>query len=253
MKKKSHQKASLFLPCLADVFYPAIGLASMAVLEAAGFAVDYPQDQTCCGQWARNQGHETAARAMARHFIRVFNDAPLIVSPSGSCILTVRQYPELFEDDRRWREKARQIAGRAYELTDFLVNVAGVTDLGARLSVRAAFHDSCHPLRGLGIKEEPRLLLKQVEGLELVEMESEICCGFGGSFMAQYPPLSNKMAEARIRQARDAGAEMVILSEPGCLLNLDTVLNNGLAPGEKPMLKAVHIAEILAGGTGLAD
>jgi len=237
----------LFLPCLADLFYPVIGRASIKTLKRAGLKVVYPRTQTCCGQWAFNLGRHEAACAMARHFIRVFESAPAVVCPSGSCVLTVRRhYPELFRQEPFWKARAQALAARTFELTDFLVNVIGLTDLGAVLPGRAALHDSCHPLRGLGIKEEPRSLLRAVGGLELVEMaDPETCCGFGGAFMARYAPLSRAMALEKIDQALATGADYLVLTEPGCLLNLDSVLK------ARPVnLKAVHLVQILAGNSG---
>ena len=145
------EKVSLFLPCLADMFYPRIGRDTISVLTKAGFSVDYPTDQTCCGQPAYTQGLLDPARKMARHFIRIFESSPAVVCPSGSCVLTVRQhYPELFKDEPDWLERAEAIGARTFELTDFLVNQAGRTELEARFPGRVTLHDSCHPLRGLG-------------------------------------------------------------------------------------------------------
>jgi len=237
----------LFLPCLADLFYPVIGRASIKVLQRAGLKVVYPREQTCCGQWAFNMGRHGAARAMARHWVRVFESAPAVACPSGSCVLTVRRhYPELFKNESDWKARAQALAARTFELTDFLVNVIGVTDLGAVFPGRAVLHDSCHPLRGLGIKEEPRSLLRAVRGLELVEMaEPETCCGFGGAFMARYAPLSRAMAMEKIDQALETGADHLVLTEPGCLLNLDSALK------DRPVsLKAVHLVQVLAGRSG---
>ncbi|MEW6266430.1 MAG: (Fe-S)-binding protein [Thermodesulfobacteriota bacterium] len=249
MGEKAKQ-VSLFLPCLADLYYPALGRAAIKVLKQAGVRVAYPPDQTCCGQWAVNMGRLEPARSLARHFLRVFAEAEAVVSPSGSCVLTVRQhYPELFQGEPAWRNLAEEVAGRTYELTDFLVNVLGVIDLGASYNARATFHDSCHPLRGLGLKKEPRLLLSQVRGLELSEMkDSEVCCGFGGAFMTKYPSLSRALVEEKIDQARLSGAEIIIISEPGCLLNVDSALK---ARGSG--LKAVPLLQVLAGRDGGGD
>ena len=244
--ESTERRVSLFLPCLADMFYPRIGTDTVRILKRAGFAVSYPRRQTCCGQPAMNVGLAGAARAMARRFIRVFESAPVVVCPSGSCVLTVRQhYPELFRDEPGWRQRARALGEKTFELTDFLVNRAGAVDLKARYEARATLHDSCHPLRGLGLKDEPRRLLAQVEGLELVEMpEAEVCCGFGGSFMARFGELSAAMAHQKIDQAAATGAEVLILTEPGCLLNVDSALRSR----RRETLRAVHLTEILAGG-----
>ena len=232
---------SLFMPCLADIYYPAIGRATVKVLRRAGRRVSCPREQTCCGQWAYNLGRRQAAAKMALHFMRVFEGAGDIVCPSGSCVLMVRHYPELFEDPAL-QARARETAGRTYELTDYLVNRLGVTDLGARWDVKATIHDSCHPLRGLGLKEEPRALLSGVSGLRLVEMsDPETCCGFGGAFMGKYPALSGALAADKVDQALETGADILVLTEPGCLLNVDATLKTG-----NTGLRALHLAQVLA-------
>lgn len=236
-------KASLFMPCIADSFYPSIGRATIKTLKAAGVNVDYPVDQTCCGQWAVNMGKKEAALSMAIHFIRIFEPSSYIVCPSGSCVLTVRNYPELFAVEPEMKARAQAVAEKTFELMDFLVNVLGVTDLGSTCNATAALHDSCHPLRGLGLKDEPRRLLRNVKGLKLVEMaDPEVCCGFGGAFMAKQAPLSKAMADEKVDQALDTGADYLVMTEPGCLLNVDSVMK-----ARKTNMKAVHIAEVLAG------
>ena len=236
-----------FMPCLADMFYPAIGRATVKVLESTGFKVRIPKNQTCCGQWAVNIGRPDTARPLARHFLAVFGAAEAIVSPSASCVLTVRNYPDLF-DEPDLKELAERVASRTYELSEFLVRIAGIDALPAEYRIRATLHDSCHPLRGLGLKDEPRRLLSMVKGLELVEMtDPEICCGFGGAFMAKQPELSAAMASQKVDQALDTGANLLIMTEPGCLLNVDTVIQE-----RGVNLKAVHLAHVLAGEEGIS-
>ncbi|MFH1136901.1 MAG: (Fe-S)-binding protein [Pseudomonadota bacterium] len=243
------KKVSLFLPCLADLYYPALGRAAIRVLKKVGLEVDYPEDQTCCGQWAFNVGQPQAAESLAHHYIRVFEPAAAVVSISASCVLTVRNhYPELFAEQPGWKARAEAVGAKTYELMDFLVNVLETDDLGAVFAGKATVHDSCHPLRGLGLKDEPRRLLARVQGLELVEMaEPEVCCGFGGAFMAKNPPLSLAMAEAKVKQALETGADLMVMTEPGCLLNVDSVLK-----ARKSRMKARHIVEVLAQGDGYA-
>lgn len=237
-------RVSLFLPCLADMFVPRIGFDTIKILKRAGIKVDYPKGQTCCGQPAFNQGFHGAAREMARHFIRTFDWSSAVVCPSGSCVLMVREhYPELFEDEPVWRKRAENLGARTFELTDFLVNEIEVIDLDSNFSGRVTVHDSCHPLRGLGLTKEPRILLNQVEGLELVEMMNpDRCCGFGGAFMARFGKLSSVLAHKKIEFALASGADTMVITEPGCLINL----NSALEPLETN-LKAVHITEVLAG------
>ena len=240
-------RVSLFLPCLADVFHPEIGVASLTVLRRAGVEADYPENQTCCGQWAVNTGNSKSAVGMAKHFLSVFRSADAVVCPSGSCVLTVRDhYPELLASEPAWKRRADEMAGRVFEITDFLVNRLGVTDLEAECPGRATLHDSCHPLRGLGIKDEPRRLLAAVAGLELVEMaEPETCCGFGGAFMAKHPQISTALAQAKVDQAQETGADFLVMTEPGCLINVDSVIK---ARGSR--IKALHLVQVLARGNG---
>jgi L-lactate dehydrogenase complex protein LldE len=233
----------LFMPCLADYFYPAIGWATAKVLRNAGFKVHIPQNQTCCGQWAVNIGRPETAVPLARHFLAVFGSAEAVVSPSASCVLTVRNYPELF-DDPQLKGMAEHVAARTFDLSEFLVREMGIENIDAEYPIRATLHDSCHPLRGLGLKDEPRRLLGMVEGLELVEMaDPEMCCGFGGAFMAKHPELSTAMASQKVDQALATEAQLLIMTEPGCLLNVDSVIRE-----RGVNLRAVHLAEVLAGG-----
>jgi L-lactate dehydrogenase complex protein LldE len=237
------QRVQLFMPCLADMFYPVIGRAAIRVLRSAGIRVRVPKDQTCCGQWAVNLGRPSEAKPLARHFLRVFGTG-IVVSPSASCVLTVRKhYPEIFQNEPAWRDRALAVAGRTYEITDFLVNRLGAIDLGAWFPHRVTLHDSCHPLRGLGLKDEPRRLLARVEGLELAEMaEPEVCCGFGGAFMAKHPELSRTLAQEKVDQAMGTGADTLVFTEPGCLMNVASVIQAQNLP-----LKAVHLVQVLAG------
>lgn len=244
MESKFH-RVSLFLPCLADAFYPRWGQAAQKILQAAGVEVFYPPDQTCCGQWAVNTGNLKAARRLAQHFLRVFYQASAVVSLSGSCVSTVRHhYPQLFAAESRWQSRAAAVAGKIYEISEFLVSVLGHSDFNAYYPTKATLHDSCHTLRSLGIKQPPRELLAKVQGLELLEMDDpETCCGFGGAFMAQVPTLSRSMAGDKVDQALATGADLLVFTEPGCLLNVDSVIRaRGLS------LQAKHLVEVLAEG-----
>ena len=237
----------LFMPCLADFFYPAIGRATARVLKNAGFNVHIPDNQTCCGQWAVNIGRPETSIPLARHFLAVFGAAEAVVSPSASCVLTVRNYPELF-DEPELKRLAENVAARTFELSEFLVRKIGITNLPAEYPALATVHDSCHPLRGLGLKDEPRRLLDMVKGIELVEMANpEMCCGFGGAFMAKHPELSTAMASEKVDEALATNAQLLIMTEPGCLLNVDTVIRE-----RGVNLKAVHLAQVLAGGEGIS-
>ncbi len=238
-------RVSLFIPCLADTLLPEIGEATARLLERLGLELSYPEDQTCCGQPAFNAGHWEDARRVARQFLRAFEDSELIVSPSGSCVSMVRNhYQRLFADNQSDLEKARAIGERTFELTEFLVQRLGVTDLGASFSGRVAYHDSCHLNRELGIKEEPRALIRAVAGVELVEMQdSERCCGFGGIFSLKFPEVSAAMARRKAESIGESGADTVVLCDPGCLIQIKGYLSR-----QGSNVRVMHIAELLAAG-----
>ena len=180
-------KVNLFITCLVDNLFPQVGESMVKVLNRVGVSnITFPESQTCCGQPAFNSGYQKEAREVAVKFLRDFNEDGYIVCPSGSCVSMVKVfYKELFEDDERYRKSAESVAGRTYEFTDFLINVLGIKDVGAKYNCTATYHDSCHALRELGINEEPRKLLENVTGLKLIEMNMhDACCGFGGTFSA---------------------------------------------------------------------
>ncbi|HEX6885442.1 MAG TPA: (Fe-S)-binding protein, partial [Planctomycetota bacterium] len=193
------RRVSLFVTCLVDQLRPEVGLATAAVLERVGCEVRFDPRQTCCAQPAFNSGFRDEARGVARHFVEVFEGAEAIVVPSGSCTAMVHRLPELFADEPAWRERAERVAARTHELAGFLVRELGVTDLGARFAGRVAWHDACHGLRELGLRDEPRALLDRVRGLERVEMKgSDSCCGFGGTFSVKFPELSTAILDHKL-------------------------------------------------------
>ncbi|MCF8107871.1 MAG: (Fe-S)-binding protein [Desulfohalobiaceae bacterium] len=236
-------KISFFVPCLVDTLYPEVGRAVLRVLEKAGLKVDCPLDQTCCGQVAFNAGYQTQARRLAKRFITLFEEAEVIVCPSGSCSAMVKhQYPLLLQADPAWHTRARDVAAKAFEFTQFLVDILGVTDLGARCACRATYHDSCHLNRHLGISRQPRRLLQAIQDLTLVEMEdSDRCCGFGGSFSLKYPDISLAILQDKIEAIQDTGADIVVGCDMGCLMNIQGRLNR---LGSSVQVK--HIAQVLA-------
>jgi len=242
MQMKS-PNVTLFVQCLVDAVWPHVGEAMVAVLERLGLSLECPSDHTCCGQPAFNSGYTREARAAARRFVEVFENAGPIVSPSGSCVHMVRHhYPELFREEPAWRERAQAIAARTYEFTEYLVDVLKVEDLGAVGPGRVTYHDSCHLLRGLGVQEQPRRLLRRVSGLELVEMkDSDYCCGFGGAFAIKYPDISGAMVYDKVDKILAAGVDTVVGCDTGCLLNIA-----GAAARRGLSLKTMHIAEVLA-------
>ena len=178
---------SLMITCLGDALFPDVGVATVRLLRRLGVTVDFPAAQTCCGQPHFNSGYHGDARDLARHTIAAFDNGRPVVTPSGSCAAMVKlEYPELFHDDPGWHARAGDLARRTHELSDFLVNVLKVEDVGARFPGKATYHMACH-LRGLGLMTEPERLLRRVKGLELVPLErADECCGFGGSFAVRF-------------------------------------------------------------------
>lgn len=236
------EKVALFVTCLVDPFFPEVGEAAVRLLEGAGFRVEFPRAQTCCGQPAFNMGYGDEVRRLARRFIAIFEGYDAVVAPSGSCISMVRiHYPELFADEPAWQERARGLAERAFELTEFLV-AHGFEARESRFTGTVTCHDSCHALRELGICRQPRTLLRQVPGLELLEMQdSDTCCGFGGAFSVKMSELSGAMLEDKLRTAEATGAEVLTATDCGCLMHL-----GGALARRKGRLRTMHIAEILA-------
>lgn len=238
-------RVALFVSCMVDLFYPEIGEATVQILRRAGADVYFPARQTCCGQVAYNTGYHDETAALAKHFVEVFERSDAIVSPSGSCAATVRvEYPHLFADNAQWGPRARQVAERTYELSEFLVRILKVDDLGAEWHGRITYHDACHGNRKLGIYAEPRRLLKHVRGLEIVEMErSDWCCGFGGTFAVKMPEVSVAIADHKEQQALATGADTVVTGDAACMMHMA-----GYFRRAAPSLKVLHFAQILAGG-----
>jgi L-lactate dehydrogenase complex protein LldE len=236
-------RVSLFVTCIVDQVFPKVGLAMADVLERVGWQVDFLEAQTCCGQPAFNTGYRREAAEVARHFLNVFRDAEYIVIPSGSCAAMIQHhYAELFAREPEWLEQVRRIEPRVWEFTKFLTKVARVEDVGARFEHVVTFHDSCHALRELGVKEGPRRLLANVRGLTLKEMaNSEECCGFGGTFSVKFPEVSGGMARSKLDAIAASGAEYVVGVDSSCLMQLGGALSrNGVPVG------TMHIAEVLA-------
>lgn len=237
-------RVGLFVTCLVDLIRPSVGFAAAKLIEAAGCEVVVPPMQTCCGQPAYNAGANTDAAALARLTIEAFDGLDYVVAPSGSCAGMLKlHYPELLKADELWHGRAIEFAERVHELTSFLVDVRRITQVAGRLTTRATYHDSCSGLRELGIQRQPRQLLRKVDGLELVEMEdSEVCCGFGGTFAIKYPDISNAMVDKKAANSSSAGARLLLAGDLGCLMNIAGKLTrNGSA------IDVRHIAEVLAG------
>jgi L-lactate dehydrogenase complex protein LldE len=234
----------LFVTCLIDTLQPQIGEAVVNVLEYVGVQVKFPTDQTCCGQPAFNAGMRFEARKMAKHTIQTFESDPApIVIPSGSCAAMLRHgYPELFADDPEWLPRAERLASRTYEFTEFLVDVLHISDVGASHPGKATYHSSCHLLRELGVDRQPRALLANVRGLELIELpHREECCGFGGVFSVEHPEISAEMLKRKIQNIESTQTPLAIVCDTGCLMHI----YGGLHKQGKPQ-RVVHIAEVLA-------
>jgi L-lactate dehydrogenase complex protein LldE len=239
-------RVGLFVTCLVDLHRPSVGFAAIRLLERAGCQVEVPRAQTCCGQPAYNSGDRRTARDLAVGIVQAFRGYDYIVAPSGSCAGMLKQHlPHLFDDDPNLRAIADAMASRVYELVSFLTDVLGVPGTGAApVSGLLTYHDSCAGLRELGIKQQPRDLLKAA-GVTLVEMtEPEICCGFGGTFCVKYPDISVRMVSDKTKDIVATGAETVLAGDLGCLLNIA-----GRLQREGHRVHVRHVAEVLAGMT----
>jgi len=227
-------RVSIFVTCLVDQVFPRVGLAMTEVLERAGCQVEFREAQTCCGQPAFNSGFQDDARHVARHFLDVFKGAEYIVVPSGSCASMIsHHYADLFEGHHE---------SRVWEFSQFLTDVLKIDDVGARLDRVVTYHDSCHSLRELGIRDAPRRLLSNVRDLRLVEMDAaQECCGFGGTFSVKFPEISGAMARTKIDSMLRTGADTVVSIDSSCLMQLQGALSRA---GSN--LRTMHLAEVLA-------
>jgi L-lactate dehydrogenase complex protein LldE len=237
-------KVSLFITCLIDQLWPSVGASAVEVLRRAGCEVVFDERQTCCGQPAFNTGYRAEARRLARRFIEIFEEggADYVVSPSGSCTAMAHHFHELFADDEAWRRRAEALAARTHEFGGFLVNVLGVGDVGARFKGRVTWHDACHGLRDLGLREEPRKLIRGVRGAEFVELpNADACCGFGGTFSVKYPEISVAILDHKIDAIEKAGVRAVVSGDASCLMQI-----GGRLTRNNSSVRTMHLAELLA-------
>ncbi|MBP0614637.1 (Fe-S)-binding protein [Jiella mangrovi] len=243
---KPQPTVALFVTCLVDLFRPSVGFAAIKLLEEAGCRVVVPSSQTCCGQPAYNSGDRMDTRAIARQVIATFEAYDYVVAPSGSCGSTLKKhYPELFAGDSEWETRAKGFAAKVFELVSFLTDVMGLERVDASLQATVTYHDSCSGLRELGIREQPRKLLKSVAGLTLTELpDADVCCGFGGTFAVKYPDVSNAIVGKKARRVAGTGADMLLAGDLGCLMNMDGKLKR-----ENLGVEVRHVAEVLAGMT----
>ncbi|HEY4417061.1 MAG TPA: (Fe-S)-binding protein [Verrucomicrobiae bacterium] len=232
---------TLFIPCFIDALFPRAGISMVEILERLGHRVVVPEKITCCGQPPFNSGYWDEARTVAEKVLPQLADAEAVVIGSGSCGAMLKVfYPQLFAGKPQ-EQLAQQISGRTFEFSDFLVSQLGVTELGAKFPHKITFHDGCHGLRELGVKQSPRALLAKVQGLELVEMsEAETCCGFGGTFATKFPMISTAMGEVKCASAAETGAEYIISNDSSCLMHIQ-----GLLSRQGNALKTLHLAEVL--------
>src|SRR3954470_14080419 len=237
------KRVSLFVTCMVDQLFPNVGMAMAGVLERLGYQLDFPENQTCCGQPAFNSGYRAEARTVARHFLKVFEKSEYVVVPSGSCTAMItHHFADLFQKEPETLERVHALEERVWEFSSFVTEVARVHDVGARFPEVVTFHDGCHALRELGIKSAPRRLLSNVRGLELREMmPAEECCGFGGTFAVKFAELSGAMVRTKIEAIVKTGANTVVSLDPSCLMQIQGALSRAGSG-----IRTMHLAEVLA-------
>ena len=238
-------RVALFITCFNDTLFPETGRATVQVLERLGVQVDFPLEQTCCGQMHFNTGYQREAIPLVRRFVRVFKDYEAVVAPSGSCVGMVRElYPMAAEliGDKQLLYEVEELTPKVFELSEFLVNKLEITDVGAYYPHRVTYHPTCHSLRMLKVGDAPIWLLKNVRGIDFVELpEKEECCGFGGTFAVKNADTSVAMLSDKLRHVLDTEAEVCTAGDNSCLMHIDGGLKR-----QRAGVKAVHLAEILA-------
>jgi len=234
-------KVSLFATCLVDMFQSEIGKSTVELLERLDCVIDFPNAQTCCGQPAYNSGYVKVSKEAMKNTIRTFENAEYIVCPSGSCANMIKDYEQIFVHDDIWRERAKAVSSRTYELTQFIVDVLKIENVGAKLNGTATYHPSCHMTRLLQVRNAPKTLLQNVEGLELIELPlKENCCGFGGTFSVKMGQISKQMVDEKVSTVQQTGAHYLIGSDAGCLMNIGGRINR-----KDLNVQTMHIAEVL--------
>ncbi|MDI3257603.1 MAG: (Fe-S)-binding protein [Kyrpidia sp.] len=238
-------RISFFVTCLVDSLFPEVGVSTVRLLRRLGVDVDFPENQICCGQPAFNAGYHPEARAVAETWLDAFSSSEYIVSPSGSCGgMVVHGYEELFADDPARLEQVGNLKGRIYELSQFLVQVLGIEDVGARYPGRATYHPSCHASRLMGVGDAPLRLLRHVRDLELAELPfAEECCGFGGTFSVKMGDVSAAIATDKVRRVEETGADLLVGTDMGCLMNIQGRLRRLGSP-----VRVMHLAQLLEEG-----
>ncbi|MFZ2359265.1 MAG: (Fe-S)-binding protein [Anaerolineae bacterium] len=248
----THPTTALFITCLADLYRPEVGEATVALLEGQGVAVEFPLEQTCCGALAHQAGWRPEALDLARRWVEIFEPFAAIVSPSPVCVAHVRhEVPRLLADEPEWQRRAEAVAARTYELSEYLVDVLGVTraSVGAQFDGKVVYQPACQQLRMLRNDEQARALLAGVEGAEVKPLaDAESCCGFGGLFSLHLPQIANAMAERKARAIEASGADLVVTGETGCALHMAGALER-----RGSSCRALHLAELLAGLTSAPE
>lgn len=236
-------RVSLFIPCSVDGILTEVGKDMVRLMADFGFDLNYHSEQTCCGQPAFTAGYIKEAKKTAKRFIEIFEDDEYIVSLSGSCVNTVKNdYLKILADEPNWLMRAKKLSEKIFEFSQFMVDVANIVDVKANFAGKVAYHNSCHLLRALGVKEQPIKMLKAVKNIELVSLNgAEECCGFGGQFSLKYPYISEAIVRDKVKNFIASGAEILVLSDPGCLLNI-----NGYLHRHYPDHKAMHLVSFLA-------
>jgi L-lactate dehydrogenase complex protein LldE len=240
-------KVALFIPCLNEHIYPSAALSMVKVLKYLKVDTVYVDDQTCCGQPAFNSGYQSEIIPLVEKFIKIFSGYDYIIAPSGSCVSMVKHHYKSINFNKSLNESYIQLRSKVYEFTDFLINVLKIDSLSAQFNHKVTFHDSCHALRELGVYSEPRKILKMINGVELIELnDSDVCCGFGGTFSFKYEDVSVAMVERKCTDILNTQAEYCVGLDSSCLMNID-----GYIKKNNLDIKVIHIADLLAQSLGL--
>lgn len=234
-------KVSLFATCIVDMFHSNIGKNTVQLLERLGCTVLFPENQTCCGQPAYNSGYKKKSIETIKNTIRALENEHYIVCPSGSCAYMIKEYVHVFEHDEEWKKRAQNVANKTYELTQFIVDVLKLENVGAKLNGTATYHPSCHMTRLLKVQDAPLTLLRNVEGLEVIDLPlKENCCGFGGTFSVKMGKISEQMVDEKVASVQQTKAHYLVGADAGCLMNI-----GGRIQRQNIDVHTMHIAEIL--------